>query len=1052
MKVAELAVRRGVTFGMLYLLILGFGLFGLSRLDLDLYPDIQFPVVIIITSYTGANPQDIETLITRPIEGAVVSVKGVEEVSSDSKQGVSLVSLKFDWGKDMEQAETDVRRNLDLIKGFLPDDSQEPIVFAFDVSMQPIIMMMVSGPYPLDELRRIADEEIAPRLERLEGIAVADAAGGLERQINVHLDPVKVQAYGLDVNRIVGAIYSENRQEPGGYVEQGGLEFSVQVDGKYQKVEDIGDVVVGSRMSATGIQMIRLKDVAEIVDSFKDSRRIMAVDGAPSVWLMVRKQSGANTVQAANRVMAALDDVKKELGGDIEFNVMFNQADFINDSLGNLSSSAILGIIITFIVLLLFLRNLRSSLIVASAIPLSVVATFALMDMLGMTLNVLSLAGLALGVGMLVDNGIVVLENIFRLREEGRGAWLGAIEGASTVGLAVSASTLTTVAVFVPVLFVPGITGVLFKDMSFTISFSLLVSLAVALTFVPLTASRLLGGKRGNQIFAKVQERNRFSKFRETYGRSLDWTLSHRWAVVAILVGVIAITVALASLLPTEFMMEGDDSFLPVTIEAPVDSNLESTLGVFDEAKAAVEGALKPGEARMIATDVGIGEGFATIFSKGVHYGMIRIPLVKPAQRERDKKTIQLSIREALAKIPGITYKVGNVMGFSGGGDIDIKIIGYDLETSRELGIELRDRFKAWHDISEATFSMDDQKPQMTVTFDREKMGRLGLSTAAVGQAVSTAFMGRIAAQYSEDGDEYNVFVRYGKDFRKDFDELKRMPVATPGGKTIPLGNIADITTELAPVSVTRLNQERVTTVSLTLASVFKDEEGKVQNKDFGKSVSRVQKALEEYPWPDGFMYEIGGTAEDFMKSMRYLGIAFLISVLLVFMVMASQFESLLQPFIVLFSVPLAGIGVVLMFVLTRSQVDMPALVGGIMLVGIVVNNAIILIDAANQIRDTGVGAREAIAMAGRQRLRPVLMTAMTTIFGMLPMALKIGEGSEVWAGLARAVIGGLTTSTFLTLYVVPTVYTIFAGKHRTRGEIEAAEGIGQLANNGNNL
>ena len=460
MKVAELAVRRGVTFGMLYLLILGFGLFGLSRLDLDLYPDIQFPVVIIITSYTGANPQDIETLITRPIEGAVVSVKGVEEVSSDSKQGVSLVSLKFDWGKDMEQAETDVRRNLDLIKGFLPDDSQEPIVFAFDVSMQPIIMMMVSGPYPLDELRRIADEEIAPRLERLEGIAVAGAAGGLERQINVHLDPVKVQAYGLDVNRIVGAIYSENRQEPGGYVEQGGLEFSVQVDGKYQKVEDIGDVVVGSRMSATGIQMIRLKDVAEIVDSFKDSRRIMAVDGAPSVWLMVRKQSGANTVQAANRVMAALDDVKKELGGDIEFNVMYNQADFINDSLGNLSSSAILGIIITFIVLLLFLRNFRSSLIVATAIPLSVVATFALMDMLGMTLNVLSLAGLALGVGMLVDNGIVVLENIFRLREEGRGAWLGAIEGASTVGLAVSASTLTTVAVFVPVLFVPGITGV----------------------------------------------------------------------------------------------------------------------------------------------------------------------------------------------------------------------------------------------------------------------------------------------------------------------------------------------------------------------------------------------------------------------------------------------------------------------------------------------------------------------------------------------------------------------------------------------------------------
>lgn len=1046
MNISELSVRRGVTFGMAYLIILGFGLFSLSRLDLDLYPDITFPAVVIITGYTGANPQDVETLITRPIEGAVSSVKGIEEVNSDSKQGASLITLNFDWGQDMEQAETDVRRNLDMIKGFLPQDADEPIVFAFDISMQPIVMMMVTGPYPLDELRRLADDEIAPRLERLDGIAMAKAAGGLERQIKVTLDPGRVQAYNLDVNRVVAAVYSENRQEPGGYVEQGPLEFAVQVDGKYQTVAEIGDIVVGSKIGLGGVEMIRLRDVARIEDGFKESRRVMKIDGEPSVWMMVRKQSGANTVQAAGRVMGALDQVRKDLGGDIEFKVIWNQADYINQSLGNLSTTALLGVLITFLVLLAFLRNIRSSLIVSSAIPLSVIATFAVMDQAGMTLNVLSLAGLALAVGMLVDNGIVVLENIFRMREEGRGAWDGAIEGAQTVGMAVTASTLTTVAVFVPVLFVPGIAGVLFKDMAVTICFALLVSLVVARTFIPLSASRLLGTPKAERLLERAGNRSRYVRFREGYGRSLDWALAHRWVVGVALAGVLALTVALASLLPTEFIMEGDDSFVPISIEAPVDSNLDRASAIVDEAVKAIEDVVPAEERKMITTDVGTGEGFAAIFSKGVHSAMIRMPLVGPDARSRDKKTIEASVRERLARIPGVTAKVGNVFSFSGTGDIDIQIRGHDLEASRAIGKELRDRLKAWPEISESTFSMEDQKPQLTVRFDREKMGRLGLSTAAVGQAVSTAFMGRIAARYAEGGDEYDIVVRYGRDHRKDADELRRLPIATPGGKIVPLDNIAEVGMELGPVNITRLDQERVTTVSLTLAANYVDADGKSRSKDFGKTIERVQKTLQDYPWPDGFMYTIGGTAEDFMKSMKYLGLALMVSILLVYMVMASQFESLRQPFIVLFSVPLAGIGVVLAFVLTRTQVDMPALVGAIMLVGIVVNNAIIMIDAANQIRDTGVHAKEAIALAGRQRLRPVLMTAMTTIFGMLPMALGIGEGAEAWAGLAKAVIGGLTTSTFLTLYIVPTVYTMFAGRHRTKAEVEVLEGVARPA------
>lgn len=1030
MKISEMSVRHGVTTGMLFLVVLGFGLFSLSRLDLDLYPDITFPAIVTITNYTGSNPEDVETLITRPIEGAVASVKGVEEVSSTSKQGVSLVLLKFDWSQDMEQAETDVRRNLDLIKGYLPTDADDPIVFAFDPSMQPIVMMMITGPYPLDELRRLADDEIAPRLERLDGIAVAEAAGGLERQIRVILDPARVQAYDLDVNRVVAAVYAENRQEPGGSVEQGVMEFAVQVGGKYRSVAEIGEIVVAAKVTAAGPQVVRLKDVARVEDGFKESRRVMETDGEPTVWMMVRKQSGANTVQAAERVLGALDQVRKDLGGDIEFKIIFNQADYINRSLGNLSSSALLGVLITFLVLMLFLRNIRSSLIVTAAIPLSVVATFSLMDGASMTLNVLSLAGLALAVGMLVDNGIVVLENIFRLREEGYNAWNGAIHGAGSVGMAVTASTLTTVAVFVPVLFVPGIAGVLFKDMSFTICFALMVSLIVALTFVPWSASRLLGSPKAEKLLAQAKTRSRFGRFREAYGRSLDWTLQRRWFVGAMLAGVVGMTVLVAMLLPTEFIMEGDDSFVVVSVEAPVDSNLERSAQMARDAIRTIEEVVPPSERRMITMDVGTGEGFAAIFSKGVHAGMIRVPLVVPEQRERTKKEIEAALRQALARIPGLTATVGQT-GLTGGGEIDVQIRGYDLDLSSRIGKELRDRFRAMPEISEATFSMEEQKPQMAVRFDREKMGRLGLSTATVGQAVSTAFMGRTAAMYAEGGDEYDIVVRYGQEYRKDSDELRRLPLATPGGKVVALGSVADIGMELGPVSIARLDQERMTTVSLKLAASYVDESGNEKGKDMGASIARVQSMLDAYPWPDGFMYNLGGTAEDFLESMKYLGLAFLVSILLVYMVMASQFESLREPFIILFTVPLAGIGVVLMFVLTRSQIDMTALVGTIMLVGIVVNNGIIMVDAANRIRDTGVQAREAIALAGRQRLRPVLMTAMTTIFGMLPMALGIGEGAEAWAGLAKAVIGGLTSATFLTLYVVPTMYTLFVGKHR---------------------
>jgi HAE1 family hydrophobic/amphiphilic exporter-1 len=1054
MNISSLSVRRGVTFAMIYLVIVGFGLFSLSRLQLDLYPDVSFPTVVVLTEYTGASPEDIETLVTRPIESGVSSVKGAKEVRSTSKQGVSFVEVRFEWGEDMDQAETEVRRSLEMVEGFLPDDAQDSLVFAFDPSMQPIIMMMISGPYPLDELRRIAQEDLEPRLERLAGIAAADSAGGLEREIRVELDPVKVAAHGLDVNQVIATVYRENTQMPGGSVEQGTLDFTIQTTGKYQTVAEIGQVVVGLRPNPAGPVPVRLKDVARIEDTFYETQRMLEVDGEPAVWMIVRKQSGANTVQAARAVMNALPEIKRAAAADIEFKVIFNQATFINQSLGNLSSTGLVGVGITFLVLLLFLRHVRSAAIVATAIPLSVIATFAVMDQADMTLNVLSMAGLALSIGMLVDNSIVVLENIFRLREQGQSSWRAAVDGARTVGTAVSASTLTTIAVFVPVLFVPGIAGVLFKDMAVTICFSLAVSLVVALTFIPLSTSRLLGSARTQRALERARGKQRvFNAVREAYGRSLGWSLQRRWVVGVSVLGLLAGTAALAVALPTEFVTKDDQSMVFISVETPIGNNLQETKRIMDEVVEHVQQVIRPEERTMVATDTGIGRGFVAIFAKGVHAGTIRVPLVSIHQRERSQAQIEAAVREELKKVPGVKATIGmpfDVMGAAG--DIEIQIRGHDLRASRAVGLELRDKLLALPEMAEVSFSMENQKPEVRVRYDRRKLAELGISAAAVSNTISAYFMGKLAGRYAEGGDEYDILVRYAKEHRLDINELRKMPISTTGDGTIPLGNLASVQVGLGPVDITRIDQERFTTLTCTLHDKYMDAHGNEQRKDLGSAISRVTELLDAYPWPKDFSYYIGGSAEDFLKSFRYLGIALLVSVLLVYMVMASQFESLRQPFIIIFSVPLAAIGVVLMFTLTRSTMDISALVGAIMLVGIVVNNGIVMVDAANQFQEQGMDRFRAISEAARVRMRPVLMTSLTTMLAMTPLALELGEGAAGWGGLAKAVIGGLFAATFLTLFVVPTMYTLFARREQqARGQDEppaasGAEGQSQPA------
>ena len=1039
MNLSSLSVRRGVAFGMVFAVVVGFGLLSLSRLKLDLFPDISFPTVVVITSYSGASPEDMETLVTDPIEEMVAGVERVEGVSSESRQGLSVVQVEFDWEADMEQAETDVRRALDSVERILPDDADAPVVFTMNPTLKPVMTLALSGPYPLDELRRIADDQVAPRIERLDGVASATVAGGLEREIQVRLDPERVEAHGLNPTAIAGAVYSENSQQPGGIVEQGAWEFNVLTRGQYRDVDELGQVLVGTVQTASGPQPVRLFEVADVVDGFAETRQVTEVDGQPAVTLSVRKQSGENTAQTVKAVEAELAAIEGSVSEGVSLAMLTSQGDYIESSIGNLGTTAVVAIVIAFVVLLVFLRDPRAAAVVSAAIPLSLLATFALMDRADMTLNIFSTAGLALAVGMLVDNAVVVLENIVRLRRQGLSARDAAVQGATSVSSAVVASTLTTLAVFVPVLFVPGIAGILFHDMAITICFALAVSLLVALSFVPLASSRWLGS-RAVVTPAAAPETGWFARFRAGYGRLLQAALAHRWVVGLVLVAALAATVGAAQLLHTEFVAGGDESLLEVSVEAPVGSTVPQTYERTQEVLDQVQALVPADETTHTLLTAGADDGFAALFSGGAHEGALSVSLVGMGDRDRSQQAIEGDVRDALQAVPGVELRVGprfNPMG--GEGDLQVEITGHDLDQARELGGGVREQLLALPEVSEVSFSLDDQAPQLQVEFDRAKLATLGLTASQAGAAVSTAFQGTAAGRYTEGGEDADIRVRYAPEYRLDLDEVHRLPIPTPTGATVRLDTVATVSEGLAPATITRQDQARTTTLTVYLADTYLAADGSEASKDLGGAITAIEGVLAGVDWPEGFDHEVGGAADDFIESFTALGLAILVAIALVYMVMAGQFESFRQPFIILFTIPLALMGVVWMLVLTGTALDVSALIGVIMLVGIVVNNGIVMVDAANRLRSDGLDRLTAIVRASLLRLRPVLMTSLTTILCMVPLALEIGAGAEQWSGMARAVVGGMIAATGLTLFVVPTIYTLFADKDAPVESLDSA-------------
>jgi HAE1 family hydrophobic/amphiphilic exporter-1 len=1026
MNLARFSIKRPITMLMIVAVILVLGFISFSKLGIDLFPDFSFPVAVVMTEYSGASSHEVENMITKPLEQILSTMNNVKNIQSLSSEGNSTIVIEFNWGSDMDIAAQDMREKVDLIKPYLPSDARAPMVVKFDPSMMPVMQIALYGSDNIVQLKKIADDTIESRLLRIEGVASVGISGGLERQIDIQVDPDKLAFYGLSMPQIANKLQMENINLPGGNVSQGKKKYNIRTEAEFKDITEVENMPIPLPQGGS----VPLKSIANIKDAYKDVSSISRYNGKPSIALTIQKQSGYNTVQVAKKVKSEMAKLIKEIPVDIGYETILDQSDFIEFSINNVKKNAIVGGIIAVLVIYLFLQNLRSTLIIGLSIPISIIATFVLVYFNKLTLNMLSLGGLALGVGMLVDNSIVVLENIFSHRLEGKEPVTAAISGTNEVALAITASTLTTIAVFLPIIFVQGMTAQLFKELALTVAFSLLSSLLVALTIVPLLSSRLMvqlgevgmSSEKSNKKFAFFKSLLRkfkafYNKIEVKYSNLLKWALSHRKAVIIPSVILFIISMILIPFIGAEFLPHSDAGSISISVKMPYGTNLEETNRFV---AAMVERIEEIPEIEGIMESIGSGGQMGGMLGSDNSEASVTVQLVPLAERESSSEEVAENIRNITMDMAGAEIKVQAVssMDFVSGGAlqaISIGIKGDDMEKLKEISREVTDIVKATPGTREVKSSLEAGKPELVVQIDREKATMYGLSSAQIAQSINSAVSGSVATKYKVGGDEIDVVIRSHEKLVDDISKVKDLLIPSPTGALLTLGDVARIDKGTGPVTIVRENQTRQVTVT-----------GAVVGRDIGTVNREIQEKLSNIHLPEGYSIDIGGEQEQMLESFRDLILVFILAVVLVYMVMAAQFESLKQPFIIIFTVPLSLIGVVFALLLTGRHINMTSLIGVIILAGIVVNNAIVLIDFINQLREKGIPRNEAIIKAGPARLRPILMTTLTTVLGLIPLSLGIGEGGELGAPMGTAVIGGLGLATLLTLVVIPVVYTIF--------------------------
>ncbi|MGI6035127.1 MAG: efflux RND transporter permease subunit [Limnochordia bacterium] len=1006
MNISRFAVQRPITTAMIYIAVTLLGLFALGRLAIDLIPELAFPSLSISTSYSGVAPEEIESLITIPIEQALSTIGGVVSMDSLSREGSSRITLRFPWGTDLEAATNEVRANVERVRPRLPAEAGAPWVGRFDPSQMPIMTLGLSGELDLAELRRLAGEEISYYLERIDGVAAVTVQGGRSREVRVELDPARLQAYGLTIDQIVQAIRAENFNVPAGRIVVGQSQFSLRTLGELKAVEELESILVASRDGVS----IRLGDIAQIHPVTEDAGAIVRVDGMPGVTVSIQKQSGANTVQVADAILQTVDELSLRYP-KLVIRPLNDGSRFIRQAVNNVIRSGIIGGLLAALILLVFLGTLRSTLIIAIAIPVSIITSFILIDWAGMTLNIMSLGGLALGIGMLVDNSIVVLENIYRQLKGGKTPKEAAVEGSGEMAAAVVASTLTTLAVFLPLMYVTGMTGILFRQMSLMVAFSLTCSLAVALTLVPLLCSRLLKAGKNSRYLDVI-----LGNMEDSYGHVLEKAVARPGLVILTACLLILFSFKLIPYLGSEFSPTTDEGEFSISFSLPPGTLLETT----DEMVRRVEQLVRETVPELESMDARAGTGGG----QGGSMGFLNVTLAPRNQRGRSTQEIIAALRDKLADIPGPSFWVRAQSSFAermaagslGGSSerITLNIQGQDMALVREVADELRDVIDQVPGVVNVGLSREETQPEFVLRVDRQRAAKFDLTTSQVANAVQAAVQGRLATQLHVDGQEYGVRVQLSGANSLSPREIETLPISIGGGAYVPLHTVARLSLQDSPAAIERLNQKR--TVRLTASP---------EGRDLGSIMTDIQTALLAVELPEGVTIHYGGEWEEQQRAFRELLTVLCLAVSLVYIVMACQFESLFDPLIIMFSVPFALVGVAITLLITNTPLTTQALMGLIMLGGIVVNNAIVLVDYINLLCSRGVPLDEAVITGAKTRLRPILMTTGTTCLALVPLALELGEGTEIQAPLARTVIGGLLAATLVTLILIPTIYRL---------------------------
>lgn len=1019
MNPARFTVPRPVFTIMATLIAVTIGIMSLSRLPIDLLPEITYPTLTITTEYENADPEEVETLLTRQVEQAVSAVPGLEEITSTSAEGLSQVQARFTWGTDIDTAGLDVRDRLDRIIDSLPEGVDRPRVRKADTSSSAVMVIGVTSDLDPLEVGQLVDQRIRQRVERVPGVAVADIWGELEREIQVRVDPDRLRAAGLSLEDVREAISQANVTIPAGEVERGRFDVRLRTPATFADVEEIANTVVDFRDGA----VIRLRQIADVHDTHARISRIVRVEGEESVRIGVRKQTDANTVELSAGVHEELEQLRRDYP-QLGFIVVRDSADYIQRSIDNVSRTIVYGGLLAVLVLFVFLRNIRATLVAATAIPVAVISTFALVYFGGFTLNLMTLGGLAMGVGMMVDNAIVVIENITRRREAGESERSAAVLGTGEVAAAIVASTLTTVAIFLPMFFAEELAGVMFRQLAAVVAFALIGSLVVALTLVPMLMGRSVPRRRHTPLIDGIGRF--FDRLDAGYYRALPPVVRHPWLTLGVAALSLAAAVVLVPRIGTEFMPAVDEGEIRVNFDMQPGTRLE----VLDRQMRRAE---------QIAVD-SIPEKVSWLTSAGASSyrasspatGGMRINLVPVSQRERSSEEVAAQLREDLVGLAGVEVRVrarqGLFMpGLSGGTEsLVVELLGYDLDALGELAGEVERRIVDLPGITDVVLSRDQGSPQQLVRIDRDRAADLGVSVETIARTLETALGGSSAGEFREAGEEYRILVQLAGAELLGYEEILNLTLPSEDGDAVALRNVVTLEPDEGTVLIDRQDQQRVVKVSANIAGA-----------DLGSVVDNVQERIAGIPLPRDTAIELGGDYESQQDAFSELALSLLLAIALVYMVMACLYESLRDPLIVMFAVPFATIGVVLMLLATGTTLNVQSFIGCIMLVGISVNNAILLVDQSVRLhRVEGRRVIDAVTEAGRRRLRPILMTTATTILALVPLALGVGEGSEAQAPMARAVIGGLLSSMLIVLFVIPALYRLF---HRDREPLPAS-------------